>query len=261
MKKEDFIGVWKLMEYGGGKIITSKTHLVVKEDILWEVHPKTIYYENESGPEVGYTFEEGQPAKLSLNSGFKYLVQKKGETLFLKLGPVYGSFPRSFQDQGNLGEYVLETAEIAQKVGVLPKKSKVEELKVRGFGTLKYDQNLRWWVGRTKFQDKKVILYISVDEDNKFEPIKRVKDKLKQLKVMAFDQIAAENLLRLFNDSWNHKEQNLTHEEFVSAITLKSIALERDEGASIWFDDGDLFAGHSINVSVDSENKVIDVGI
>ena len=77
MKKEDFVGVWKLLKYHdgrNGRILTSKTHLVVKEDILWEVHPNTTYYENQPGPEVQYTFEsepsENQ-AKLSLGNGFK----------------------------------------------------------------------------------------------------------------------------------------------------------------------------------------------
>lgn len=64
MKKEEFLGVWKLVEYAKGKVMTSKTHLVVKDNVLWEVWPDQVYYENESGPEVEFTFEEGNPARL-----------------------------------------------------------------------------------------------------------------------------------------------------------------------------------------------------
>lgn len=132
---------------------------------------------------------------------------------------------------------------------------------MRGFGTLKYDSNLNWWTGRSKFQDKKIILHIAADETNKFEPIQKAKDRLKELKIIAFDQIAAEKLLTLFNDSWNNNDHSLSPEEFASTITLESITLEVNGSSSIWFKDGDLFAGHSIHVSLDSENKVTDVGI
>jgi len=264
MKKKDFIGVWKLIEYGEGKILTSETHLVVKAAVLWEVWPDTVYYENESGPEVKYTFEEGkpgEPAKLSLASGFKYLVKKSGDTLWVKLGPVYGQFPKSFEDSGNLGEYQLETAEISKTVGVLPEKVKVQEFEMRGFGTLKYDSNLEWWDCQTKFNGKKIKLQIAASEADKFGPLETIKEKLKQLEGLPLDQIATDKLLSLFNESWNENDVNLTPEEFIEKITLESITLKIDGGAAIWFKDGDLFAGHSINISLDKEYNVSDVGI
>jgi hypothetical protein len=138
---------------------------------------------------------------------------------------------------------------------------KVQEFKMRGLGTLKYDANLKWWAGNTKFQGKKIKLNISAEEENKFEPLDNVKHSLKKLETLSFDKIAAEHLLSLFNDSWNDDELNLTHEEFVKKIKLDSITLEPGGGSSIWFKDGNLFLGHSIHISLDVENKVTDVGI
>ena len=261
MKKEDFIGVWKLVDYCNGKVITSKTHLVVKDDILWEVWPNIVYYENQPGPEVKYTFEEGTPAKVALSSGFKYLAKRTGNQLFFKLGPVYGYYPDNFQDSGNLGTYVLETEDIAKTLRIPPPRVKVEELKMRGFSTLKYDTNLAWWEGQTKFQDKKITLHISAEKTDKFGPLEDIKERLNQLKPLDFHQIAADGLLSLFNENWNPNDTAINAEQFKEKLHLREITLERDGSASIWFDDGDLFAGHSILVALDDENKVTDTGI
>jgi len=261
MKKEDFIGVWKLVEYAKGEVSTSKTHLVVKNDILWEVWPDSIYYENEKGPEIEYTFEDGDPAKLSLSSGFKYLVQRNENILFTKLGPVYGNFPKSFEDNGNLAEYILEDKELAKTIAILPKKRKIEEFKMRGFGTLKYDLNLNWWEGKTKFQAKKIILYISAEEDNKFTPLDTLKERLKQLELLNFNQIAADGLLALHNEAWNEEEEDISSETFKKKVEVYNISLKEDGSSTIWLEDGDLFAGHLIQISLDAKNNVIDVGI
>lgn len=71
----------------------------------------------------------------------------------MKLGPVFGRFPKSFDDDGNLGEYVVEDEEISKKIGFLPEKKKVEEFELQSVGTFKYDENLNWWEGKTKFRE------------------------------------------------------------------------------------------------------------
>jgi hypothetical protein len=261
MKKEEFIGVWKLVTYGEGKISTSMTHIVVKEKVLWEVWPDTVYYENDRDPILNYNFQEGYPAKLSLEDGFKYLVKKSGDTLLMKLGPVYGSFPESFEDSGNLGEYILEDPELSKTIALPPVKVKILEHKMRGFGTLRYDENLDSWTCSTKFQGKKIKLDIAVEKDSKFEPLDRIKDILKNLEVYSFHTIAADHLLSLYNDSWNEKKTDLTHKKFASKIELTSITIETDGEASIWFKDGNLFLGHLICVSLDPHYKVRNVGI
>jgi hypothetical protein len=261
MKKTDFIGVWKLVEYGNGKIRTSQTHLVVKDDILWEVWPNSVYHEGKPGPEVEYDFEEGIPAKLSLRNGFKYLVKKEGPTLFLKLGPVYGNFPENFEDSGNLGEYVLENEENSKIIEILPEKVKIEEYKLDGFGTLKYNANLRWWEGQTTFQERKIRLKISANEKQKYEPLEMVKTRLEKLEALFFGQIAAHKLLPLHNESWNENEEDLTLEVFKKKIELDSITLDLEGHSTVWLNDGNLFFGHSIQILLDAENNVINVGI
>lgn len=102
---------------------------------------------------------------------------------------------------------------------------------------------------------------IAVDPQNKFKSLESVNQKLKKLEVLSFEKMAAEGLLPLHNESWNENDKDLTKEEFIKAITLKSITLELEGDSSIWFDDGDLFYGHSIHISLDKSNEVQDVGI
>ena len=264
MKKEDFIGVWKLIRYGEGKIHTSHTHLVVKDDVLWEVHPGSVYYENESGPEVKYTFEQGdsnQPSKVSLDSGFKYLVKMDGDTMLFKLGPLYGYFPENFEDAGNVGEYKVENEEYSKTIGVPPEKVKMEEFKANGLGILKYDKNLNWWTGETTFQRNNIALHISTDEADKYGPLDTVREKLDQLESISFHQLAGHHLLPLFNESWNEAEQDLGADEFEKKISIESITVETDGQSTIWLHDGGLFHGHSIQIELDQENQIVDCGI
>ncbi len=258
MKKEEFIGVWKLVSYGN--VITSQTHLIVKEDMLWEHQPSRVYYENQKGPEVGYTFEEGTPAKLSQHDGFKYLVEKREDRLFLKLGSSYGNFPESFEDRGNLGEYILEEPTIAKTLENLPEKVVIEELKVRGLGTLKFDHNLDWWATKTKFQEKQIKLYISVEGD-KFISFDKSKQTLKALEAFSFGQIAADKLLKLYNEVWNETKKSISYKDFVKKVSVESVTLETDGGAAIYLKDGKLFLGHSIEIFIDNNLEISNVGI
>lgn len=263
MKKEDFLGVWKLMQYGEGKIITSQTHLVVKDDVLWEVDPGTVYYENKPGPEVKYSFEEGsagQPAKVSTADGYKYLVAKNGDTLLMKLGPVYGYFPESFEDNGNLAEYKLELEAVAKTVGVLPKKIKVEQFEAGRLGTFRYDSNLNWWQGSIGFKGSKINLYVHADEDDKYAPFTNVITKLLQLEEMDFAEIATSDLLVLYNEEWRLEgDSELTSEEFKKLIQLDSVVLNNTGESTVWLNDADLFAGHQIRIVLDAENGVVEV--
>lgn len=261
MTKDDFIGVWKLLKYGDGTILTSETHLVVQESFLWKVYPDTVYYENQPGPEVGYQFEAGQPARMSQANGFKYLVKREGDILFVKLGPIFGRFPKSFNDEGTVGKYTLETSKLAESLRKLPTKTPVETLKIKGFGALTYDSNLEWWSCKTKFQGKKIKLHISADPAHKFEPLDKLKVRIKALKPLDYAQIAAEHLLTLFNESWNNADTNLSFEAFQAKVALVSISLELDGKAIIWLTDGELFQGHSIILTLDANQMVTDAGI
>ncbi|MEM9790490.1 MAG: DUF2262 domain-containing protein [Planctomycetota bacterium] len=62
--------------------------------------------------------------------------------------------------------------------------------------------------------------------------------------------LAADSLLELKNDSWlEDDEDEVTHDEFIKAMTLESISVFSDKTFAFYFEDGDLFWGHTIEVT------------
>ncbi|MCL2526877.1 MAG: DUF2262 domain-containing protein [Defluviitaleaceae bacterium] len=83
-------------------------------------------------------------------------------------------------------------------------------------------------------------------------------------------QYAAEELLELGNQ-WQYDDCEegtefvpMTEEDFVKRICLNHIAIEDVEGGggySLWFNDGDIFWGHSIAVNGNIKTGFSDAGM
>ncbi len=63
---------------------------------------------------------------------------------------------------------------------------------------------------------------------------------------------AAQKFLSIYNDTWREEEEPILDDrEFCARLTNPSFVLYDEQGAAtIYFDDSDMFAGHSIDVSV-----------
>ena len=63
---------------------------------------------------------------------------------------------------------------------------------------------------------------------------------------------AAQQFLKTYNDTWREEDEPIIDErEFCSRLVNPSIVLYDELGAAIiYFDDSDMFAGHSIGVTV-----------
>jgi len=69
-------------------------------------------------------------------------------------------------------------------------------------------------------------------------------------------------LLDLKNGGWlEESEKELTAEDFLRRISLSSVTVYSDGSFEFWYDDGDLFWGHSIMVSGSIEGGLDDAGI
>jgi hypothetical protein len=62
-------------------------------------------------------------------------------------------------------------------------------------------------------------------------------------------RFAAAELLDVFNGAWNDGEP-LSAQAFADRITLGTAGVTPDGGAVLYYEDGDLFAGHCVIVSV-----------
>ncbi|SFH61715.1 DUF2262 domain-containing protein [Planctomicrobium piriforme] len=74
--------------------------------------------------------------------------------------------------------------------------------------------------------------------------------------------IAVEDLLELKNENWSDEDDpEFTAEEFVKRMTLQTICVQNDGRFEFWYDDGDLFSGHSIVVRGSLEKGIRDASI
>ena len=69
-------------------------------------------------------------------------------------------------------------------------------------------------------------------------------------------------MLELKNKTWlDENEEPLTSEQFKNCMVLKSIAIWTDGSVEFYHNDGDLFFGHYILVTMDSSDRFLDAHI
>jgi hypothetical protein len=128
-------------------------------------------------------------------------------------------------------------------------------LKRKLLGTLTYEKELDWWSANFQVgKGRKVDVHINNIEglekalatvEKKIETVRR--DELK------FRDYAAKKLLKLANE-WSEGEK-VTKEEFISRMCLQAIEFYNDLSIGLYYDDGDLFLGHTITVDIDKKGK------
>ncbi|WP_051506897.1 DUF2262 domain-containing protein [Saccharibacillus sacchari] len=126
-------------------------------------------------------------------------------------------------------------------------------------GTLVFESEYQWFGGETHLEDRAVTLNLeSAERERALElvpALQKLTEELASLDLAA-RRYAAEQLLEVKNDSWlDENEEELTEDDFAGRMTLESLTLDEDEEMTLWYEDGDLFWGHSICVrrSADGE--------
>lgn len=122
------------------------------------------------------------------------------------------------------------------------------------FSTLTLDKEYQMnFQGRGKWTDKKIELNFAVDQNGEIElGINTARILLN--KQAEWDEkiksYTAKKLLKLKNESWlDEDEKKLTSLQFKERMTVESIIFYEDGAFEFFFDDGNLFWGHSIQVS------------
>lgn len=121
------------------------------------------------------------------------------------------------------------------------------------FGTLTWNADMEWWEGtwNSPDGDSVVVYVVPEEEDDKcITQDSRAAFQRVLSQPPAFRQMATDDLLEHHNSHWHHDEKTppLTSAQFQARMTLESIEIEADGDATAWYDDGDLFWGHSIRV-------------
>lgn len=119
------------------------------------------------------------------------------------------------------------------------------------FGTCTLDRRIDWYAAETLWNGKPVNLYLNESDEvqaalesalalwaGQAEWAQKVRD------------FAVQKLLPLKNDNWlGEGEVELTPDEFAARMTLEAISVDPTGSFEFWHDDGDLFWGHSIQIS------------
>lgn len=119
-------------------------------------------------------------------------------------------------------------------------------------GMLTFEPEYQWFGGEAKLGDRAVALHLeSAERERALELIPALREASEELPSLdlAARRYAAEQMLELKNDSWlDEDEEELTEEEFAGRMTLESLTLDEDAEWTFWYEDGDLFWGHTVCV-------------
>jgi hypothetical protein len=132
-------------------------------------------------------------------------------------------------------------------------------------GEFTLDRSINCFKGHGKWQGKKIKMYLSVDADEFHEELfdtartlwKHQREWSKRIQDYSVDR-----LLELKNDNWLEEgEQKVSPKNFKKRITLKSVNIYPGGHFEFWYDDGDLFWGHAIQVSGSLADGLTDADI
>ncbi|WP_310488252.1 DUF2262 domain-containing protein [Chamaesiphon sp. VAR_69_metabat_338] len=132
-------------------------------------------------------------------------------------------------------------------------------------GILQYQQEYDWYEGKIEVQQSEILIRLSTDErGNVAAALERANNLVEELERYAqlAKEYAAVMLLQIKNETWiDDDEQPLTPEQFQQRTSLESISIDAAGEISFYHNDDDLFWGHCILVTMDSENNFIGAEI
>lgn len=125
-------------------------------------------------------------------------------------------------------------------------------------GILQYDRRFNSYEGTIKDNSDNEIEFDINADDNLEELIDYTRQLFKKYlnRDDKLKSYAASQLLDLYNDVWNETNIEITEEEFASRMLLEGITVECDRTTTFYYQDGDLFYGHSITIYLDESGNL-----
>ncbi len=133
------------------------------------------------------------------------------------------------------------------------------------FGKLQLERGPDWFTGTQEWCGSKIELMLIGEEVEK--PFKADKQAIKLFNFQdkwneKLKEEIIQELLRNKNENWlNEDETPITKEHFINRINIISISVWEDGDFEVWYNDGDLFWGHDINVNGNIAKGIEDVGL
>ncbi|MEW4490736.1 DUF2262 domain-containing protein [Thalassoglobus sp. JC818] len=149
--------------------------------------------------------------------------------------------------------FIEEVTDDSEMQSVLVDLQNPVTLDHKKLGKFTLERNLGWFTSATKFQRSKINLRLEAKTVEEAE--KAVINAEKLFKSAAnwnktVRQLAADQLLETKNEDWlDDDESPVNARTFKSRLSVNSIVVSPDGYVTFWLDDGDLFWGHSLEVS------------
>ena len=139
------------------------------------------------------------------------------------------------------------------------------------YGTLTLDRSMSWFSSdNIKIGEHTVFAALETDEEDgntangALRAFSEIADNFE-----TFDrknkEYAAAQLLDLANEWLAEKEdadtEQITQEMFIASMEISELTVSPDGSVTLYYNDGDMFWGHSIEISVDADGTVSDANI
>lgn len=124
----------------------------------------------------------------------------------------------------------------------------------KDFGNFILDRRTNWFETKATWSGHEINLFLSgalSDMEQLVDQAKRLFDRQSDWDAKFRDRIT-DDLLSLKNENWTEEDEKLLSEqEFRERLKVDSIVIYVGDDFEAWFDDGNLFLGHSISVQGD----------
>lgn len=155
--------------------------------------------------------------------------------------------------QAQLEEYIGLNSSDTELQKQLIELTKPITLDDEQFGVFTFDRSLSWYTATANWAGHDIDLTLSAEDQVEAQPCLKVARTLWANMTEwknRIDDYAVQELLDLKNDTWlGDDESEFSPQMFKNKMTIQSITIYPDGDFEFWHDDGDLFWGHSIQVS------------
>ena len=152
-----------------------------------------------------------------------------------------------------------------------PEKLEVKHrtIQIPSIGILTYNDKLEWYEG--KFSTESQIIEVSIynAEHDDFDKLLPFVDQ--QISSKFYEEVLLKmesTMIELKNDLWlgedeetGEDEPPITVDDFRKRVSVSSIVFYEDCTSSIYCNDGDIFWGHTIDISLDEKGEYQDVNL
>jgi len=280
-------GVWKLQSctHGDSEVGVSATHRVFEGALTWEIDPDRVLYDDQPPPEARVeTDAAAAPARMTVYNQFEiedgsfserprravYTIDGDGLTI---AWTAFRDFPTQIDGHdGTIDRFARETdAALVARHRLRPERVARFKQRHPELGELAWDENLDWWRGHVAWAGHPHVTFsISAPKDAGAGPFDRAAAILRRMDAQTVYQHAATGLLKTHNESWRQwvdetgksaETPLLNAEDFMAKLSPEGLNIDADGSVDVYFNDGYLFWGHAVVVSLDAALNPVRVDI